>query len=476
MTRRSSAERANRQELRAKVVALREALHRAIAGKRLRMRELAQSVRAERLALRDRLRAHRVRTLGELKAAAERERRLAREDWRRRIDEARKDGHSEVTRLRTEVAAARAQAAAERKIAGGLRADRASLARAVADQSDDEVRALIPRALAPLFDRVARTIRSTRGQTRAEAFLRYAERHPDKMFEVVERRAHAHVEAARDELAETTKAAVRGETASSYAAKKAARIERMRAKAERLASAAEGARAHAHGIADRIPAGQPILVGHHSQRRHERDLERMRRSFTKSIALTNEAKDLSHRADRAERSRAVSSDDPGAIDKLREKLATLNTSRERMRAANAAIRAGGDVVGALGALGFGESQARKLLERDFAGRIGFPDYALRNAASEATRLERRIREVADRATAPVAADVVIGDARISEAENRVRVTFPSVPGEAVRRALKSAGFRWAPSVGAWQRHASPGARYAAERALAQTQTSPTHDS
>jgi hypothetical protein len=472
VTHQPRAERARRRELRARVTALREALRRALAGKRLRMRELGESVRQERLALRDRLRANRVQSLVALKAAADRERRLAREDWRRRIDAARKDGQSEVARLRAEVAATHAQAEAERKIATGLRADRASLARAVAEQSDDEVRALIPRALAPLFDRVARTIHSVRGQTRAEAFLRYAERRPDELFEIVEPRAHAHVEAARNDLAETTKAAARGESPSSYAAKRAARVDRMRSKSARLASAADSAHARARGIADRIPMGQPILVGHRSQKRHERDLERMRRSFTKSVALTNEASDLARRADRAERSTAVSSDDPEAIDKLREKLSKLSAGRERMRAANVAIRAGGDVVGALGALGFCESQAKKLLERDFAGRVGFPDYALRNAASEANRLERRIQDLAKRATAPAAADVAIGDARISEAENRVRVTFPSVPPESVRRALKSAGFRWAPSVGAWQRHASPGARYAAERALTQSQTSP----
>ena len=355
-----------------------------------------------------------------------------------------------------------------RKIARGLRADRDAHARAVVQQTDDEVRALIPRALVPLFDRVARSTRGSGTKTRAEAFLRYAESHPEEMFQVVEPRAHAQIEATRGELAETAQAAGRGETASGFAAKRAARIERMRAKAARLASAAEGAHARARGIADAIPMGQPVLVGHHSQRRHERDLERMRRSFTKSIELTNEAKALARRAARAERSTAVSSDDPEAVEKLREKLAVLATDRERMRAANAAIRAGGDVLGALAALGFRQDHAKKLLERDFAGRIGFPDYALRNAAAEAARLERRIRDLEERAMAPVTADVVIGDARISEAENRVRVTFPGAPPESVRRALKSAGFRWAPSVGAWQRQASNGARYAAERALTQT--------
>jgi hypothetical protein len=212
--------------------------------------------------------------------------------------------------------------------------------------------------------------------------------------------------------------------------------------------------------------GFPILVGHHSQRRHERDLARIQRSFSKSVELSKDATTLERRANAAERNAAVSSDDPDAVAKLREKLARVNADRERMRAANAAIRAGGEVIAALGALGFSEPRARQLLERDFAGRVGFPDYALRNAAAEAARVERRIRELEDRATTTTAADVVVvGDARIFEAENRVRVTFPGVPSEAVRRALKSAGFRWAPSVGAWQRHASNGAWYAAKEVL-----------
>ena len=44
--------------------------------------------------------------------------------------------------------------------------------------------------------------------------------------------------------------------------------------------------------------------------------------------------------------------------------------------------------------------------------------------------------------------------RIEEAENRVRIIFDAKPPVEMRTALKGAGFRWAPSVGAWQRHAS----------------------
>ncbi|WP_132290495.1 DUF3560 domain-containing protein [Kribbella sp. VKM Ac-2568] len=36
-------------------------------------------------------------------------------------------------------------------------------------------------------------------------------------------------------------------------------------------------RAARRQISDHIPLGQPILVGHHSERRHRRDIERMDR-------------------------------------------------------------------------------------------------------------------------------------------------------------------------------------------------------
>ncbi len=210
----------------------------------------------------------------------------------------------------------------------------------------------------------------------------------------------------------------------------------------------------------------PILVGHHSERRHRRDIAKIDRAMRTSFDLQKRAADAERRARAAESGRAISSDDPSAIGKLEAKLARINANRERMRAANAAIRAGGDVVGALGRLGIGESQAKKLLEPDFAGRVGFADYALRNAAAEASRLEKRSEVLRQRAATAAPSEVLIGDARISEADNRVRITFPGPPPEAVRRALKGAGFRWAPSVGAWQRHASNAAWYAAKEALA----------
>src|SRR5216683_1919141 len=80
-----------------------------------------------------------------------------------------------------------------------------------------------------------------------------------------------------------------------------------------------------------IPFGQPILVGHHSERRHRRDLARHDRLMRKVIATDKRAKELAQRASTV--TRAISSDDPDAPDKLRERIAKLERDQAAMKQA-----------------------------------------------------------------------------------------------------------------------------------------------
>mgnify|MGYP000567974511 CR=1 FL=1 len=52
-------------------------------------------------------------------------------------------------------------------------------------------------------------------------------------------------------------------------------------------------------------------------------------------------------------------------------------------------------------------------------------------------------------------------AEINEGENRLQLFFEEKPSEEQRRELKSNGFKWAPSQGAWQRQLTKNAIYAA---------------
>jgi hypothetical protein len=89
-----------------------------------------------------------------------------------------------------------------------------------------------------------------------------------------------------------------------FAEQEADRNARAEERADRYAGYADNAAARstaayeqARYIADGIPMGQPVLVGHHSERRHRRDLERVHSGMRRSI---EEDKKAGYHAGRAE--------------------------------------------------------------------------------------------------------------------------------------------------------------------------------
>lgn len=154
--------------------------------------------------------------------------------------------------------------------------------------------------------------------------------------------------------------------------------------------------------------------------------------------------------------RPIMSGDANATERLDEKIQKAEALQERMRAANAAIRkhkkAGAEAqIRALVELGFNAAIAAKLLEPDFCGRIGFADYQLTNNNANIRRMKERLQTVS-RNQAQESTEAEGENARLedSPADNRVRLYFPGKPSEAVRSDLKSSGFRWSPTIGAWQ--------------------------
>lgn len=249
---------------------------------------------------------------------------------------------------------------------------------------------------------------------------------------------------------------------NSYEQKRAARIERLRARANKRRSEASAAHAGAECIASAIPMGQPILIGHHSEKRHRRDLDRIDRGYRKARAAEQEAAELDRRAGAAEDNRAISSDDPEAPNKLKARIVQLEAKREKYKAINRAIKAN-DPQAALAKLGLSERTAELLLKPDACGDIGIAPYQLSNLGANLRRLKARLGELEKGATERE--PLVIGDVRIEESDNRVRIYFPEKPSEEKRKLLKSRGFRWSPSAGAWQRLANPQAWYQAEEII-----------
>lgn len=89
--------------------------------------------------------------------------------------------------------------------------------------------------------------------------------------------------------------------------------------ADKAAAASDAAWQAEHGILDGIPMGQPILVGHHSERRHRRDLERAESLRRRGMAETERSEYHSDRAEAAERFQARRESVPTTLRRI-EKL------------------------------------------------------------------------------------------------------------------------------------------------------------
>lgn len=104
-------------------------------------------------------------------------------------------------------------------------------------------------------------------------------------------------------------------TAAERAAERTARAEELAQRhtdrAERAATEADVRFGRAHQIGDMIPMGQPILVGHHSEGRHRRDLARIDTNMRAGIDAQQQAESEAERA-RSSAARAAMQTDPRA--------------------------------------------------------------------------------------------------------------------------------------------------------------------
>lgn len=265
---------------------------------------------------------------------------------------------------------------------------------------------------------------------------------------------------------------------NAYEAKLAAKRDRLLARAERLRLQSQGTYEQAKQMAAVIPFGQPILVGHHSEARDRRYRAKINAAYDRAIAQHKEAAEVAARA-AAVGTGGISSDDPDAVKKLRDKLLTLEKDQEQMTAVNKAWRKAGKPKpdDDAGWMKVADLTGRSIndfiqLRRDFArfpwqGQP-FAPFSLSNNSAEIRRCKARIQELEKKASlAEEAAEierVTVGGVRVVEnrADNRMQLFFPGKPAADVIKSLKSRGFRWAPSVMAWQAHLSHRSKWAAE--------------
>jgi len=165
----------------------------------------------------------------------------------------------------------------------------------------------------------------------------------------------------------------------------------------------------------------------------------------------------------------VKATDPQGVDKLQDQIDDLVKQQKTMKAANKIVRKKGlskeQKIEQLQAMGF-KKHAARLLEPDFAGRLGFPGYELTSVNEKVKRLKARQELITREQSHETAEHTFDGGTVVDNAEDdRVQIYFDSKPDVAMRSKLKGRGFRWAPSIGVWQRQRTDAARFAVKEVL-----------
>jgi DNA repair exonuclease SbcCD ATPase subunit len=244
---------------------------------------------------------------------------------------------------------------------------------------------------------------------------------------------------------------------SSYEEKKEARIERYKELAEKHQKTADELSKRSHDMASIIPFGQPILVGHYSEGRDRRYRDRIHRTMEKSFEEKDKANYYKSKALSAESNTSISSDDPEAITKLKEKIESLKEEQERNKSINKIIKSKKKNYTIeqkkedLTKIGLKPHTIDLLFEPDCFNEIGIPSYRLTNNNANIRRLEERLKTLEVKSKDETK-EYIIGDITISDnvEENRVMICFPGKPDLETIHKLKTMGFRWSPSNECWQ--------------------------
>lgn len=236
------------------------------------------------------------------------------------------------------------------------------------------------------------------------------------------------------------------------------RKERQEARAERYRQYADNAEQRAtaaynasNAAVENIPLGQPILVGHHSEKAHRRAVEQSNNAMSRCVRESEKAAYYRQKAEAVENNDNIYLEDDDAIERLEQKITELTKAQEQMKASNKIVRAKNmsdiEKIEALVNIGISSHKANHIV----GSKIIFPSYQLTNNNAKINAAKKQLEKakfLAEKEDVEYEGNGV----SVSEcySENRVRVYFPGKPDEETRANLKRHGFRWSPSNGCWQ--------------------------
>ena len=240
--------------------------------------------------------------------------------------------------------------------------------------------------------------------------------------------------------------------------KRIERFEKLSEKAERQSIQASK---QSHKMTENIPMGQPILVGHHSEKRHRNLLNKSWNKLGESVKLSEKSEYYKDKAESAKNNSAISSDDPNALEKLQQKLTVLVKLQEKMKAINKVCRSKKlseiEIFEKLKTnFQLDDTSINNLLNprQAYLGK-GFASYSLTNNNAKINQVKKRIKRLeALEKLETKTYDFGNVQLKLNAEDNRIELYFPDKPSFEFRKLLKRNGFRWSPQKGAWQKQIS----------------------
>ena len=158
----------------------------------------------------------------------------------------------------------------------------------------------------------------------------------------------------------------------------------------------------------------------------------------------------------------------GEVAMMEKKLASAEAEQVRMKAVNKILRSKktSDDVKMLqlrDEFGMPEQLVHNLMNPDW-GKPGYPAYKLTNNNANIKRMKERVKEMQAREDTPTAEIKFAGGTIIdSNEDDRVQIFYDERPSPDMIKQLKGSGWRWAPSLGVWQRKRTPAAMTSAKQ-------------
>lgn len=238
-----------------------------------------------------------------------------------------------------------------------------------------------------------------------------------------------------------------------YFERKELRVERLRQKADKMKAESVDAFRDARKIQDSIPLGQPILIGHHSEKRSRQDRDKIDANIKKSVEKQEQAEYYDEKIKAAEKNTKISSDNPQAIELLEDKISKLKARQQRYKDMNKYYRKHKTMLGFEDLSDEKAKEINKRIDEDYSfNKKPAPSYILSNLNSMIKSTEKRLEQLKELDEMEYEEIEFDNCTVISNDEtNRVEIHFGYKPDEDVRTMLKRKGFKWSRNNSCWQR-------------------------